>query len=275
MLNKVYVPLICLLGLLWMPNAISAQETGVKKPYRLAVFPYLPPREIESLYSMVAKDFSKILGRPVHVRTSTSFSNFLDAISNEEFELAFVQPFDYVELADNKKYRPIASPDELLRGVVVVPKDSDIRTWADMKGKRLALTPKSSAVTRLLLNELKKLGYVPGKDIEIKFYRSHFSCMQQLSIKKADACGTARPAVEFFQNKMKTILREIAQSDPIPSSVFVASPNVSMADVLVLRKRLIDWRDTPEGKELIGKLKLSPFRAVNDYDYDAVRAYGK
>lgn len=275
MLEKNLLLLVCLLGSLWMPSAYSDQAAGIKTPYRLAIFPYLSPREIEKQYSQVASDFSKVLGRPVQFRTSTSYSNFLEAISNEEFELAFVQPFDYIELADNKNYRPIASPDELLRAVVVVPNESDIRNWEDLKGKKLALTPESSAVTRLLMKELDKIGFVAGKDIEVKYFRSHISCMQQLSIKKADACGTARPAVEYFQQKMKVNLREVAQSDPIPGSLFIASSSVSKGELLALRKRLVEWSMLPEGRELIGRLQLSPFRAVNDYDYDVVRSYRK
>lgn len=250
-----------------------AADAGAAKEYRLAVFPYLPPREIEKLYSVVATDFSKIIGKPVKFKTSTSFANFVEAIQSEQYELAFVQPFIYVDLADNYGYQAIASPDILLRGVVVVPHDSRIRGWEDLRGKRLALAPKSAAVTRLLKNEIAKQGLVVGKDIHIKYHRSHVSCMQQLKIKKADACGTARPPAEFFQKKMKMKLREVAVSDPIPSSLFVASANVPKGEALLLRKRLLEWSNTPEGKDLIKQLKLNSFRAVNDLDYDVVRTF--
>lgn len=252
-------------------SSIGWAADEAKPAYRFAVFPYLPPREIEKIYSQVAKDFSKVLNHPVVFKTSSSYDSFIDAMVSEQFEFAFVQPFDYVDLADNYGYRPLAARENLLRAVIVVPDNSPIKSWQDLRGKTLAMTPKTAAVSFLMFDELKRQGIEIGKDIKVKHYRSHVSCMQQLKIRKADACSTARPAVRFFQNKMKVKLREIGQSNPVPHSLFIAHPSVSIGKSNLIQRRILEWGRTEEGKQFIKGFRLSMFRKIRDNDYDVVR----
>lgn len=242
-----------------------------KHEYTFGVFPHLPPRQLEKVYAPVAKEFSEILGRQVHLRSNSSYQNFMNNLDGGTFDIAFVQPFDYVRVADKLGYKPLATRVEPLSTIFVVTKDSALKTAADLKGKTIALPPKVAAVSRLTMDYLKKHNLEPGKDVAITHHRSHVSCMQQVIIKAADACGTAAPALRFFKHKMKVDMDVIAETGSIPHALFTAHPNLPEKDFEKIKAAILSWSKTKRGQALLKHGKLSPYKDIKDEDYNVVR----
>jgi len=267
-----------LLGLWFAMSATSpvlaetpAAAGAGKGEYVMGIFPHLPPRDIEEVFGPMAKDLSAHIGRPVMLASSTTFERFSEGLEREQFDIAFVQPFEYIKIADKYGYLPLATRTENLSGLVVTTKDSPIKTLADLKGKRIALPPESAAISQLIRRHLAAKGLVAGKDVTLSHHRSHVSCMQQVMIGDADACGTAAPSVRFFQNKMQVELKVIATTREIPSSLFVAHPRVPNKERELLRDRIVSWSNTPEGRAFLKRGELTPFRRVTDAEYNVVR----
>ena len=82
-----------------MSFPLPAANLTSQLEYTLGVFPYLPPSGIQKRYLPVAADFSEILQIAVRLKTRDSFKNFQVAISQEEFDIIFIQPFDFVRIA--------------------------------------------------------------------------------------------------------------------------------------------------------------------------------
>jgi phosphonate transport system substrate-binding protein len=242
-----------------------------KHEYTFGVFPHLPPRQLEKVYAPIAKEFSEILGREVHLRSNSSYQNFMENLDQGKFDIAFVQPFDYVRVADNMGYKPLATRIEPLTTIFVVGKDSKIKSAKDLKGKTIALPPKVAAVSRLTMDYLKKLNLDPDKDVTITHHRSHVSCMQQVIIKVADTCGTAAPALRFFEHKMKVDLDVVAETGSIPHALFTAHPQMSEEDYRKIKAAILSWSKTKKGQALLKHGKLSPYKDIKDEDYNVVR----
>lgn len=219
----------------------------------------------------MAKDLSSLIGRRLVLASSTTFERFSESLDKAQFDVAFVQPFEYIRIADKFGYLPLATRNERLSGIVVVAKDSPLKSQADLKGKRLAMPPETAAVTQLILRHIRQAGILPGRDIKVTHHRSHVSCMQQVVIGEADACGTAAPAMRFFQNKMSVDLKTVVTTRDIPHSLFVAHPRVPEKIRALLRDRIISWSNTDTGKKILSRGELAPFRQVADREYDVVR----
>lgn len=255
-------------------NAVTPAEVapGSGKEYIMGVFPHLPPRDLEDVFGPMAKDLGTHLGRAVVLASSTTFERFSESLDRQQYDIAFIQPFEYVRIADKLGYLPLATRTERLNGIIVTLKDGPLKSASDLKGKRLALPPNSAAVSQLILHYLREKGLQPEKDMAITHHRSHVSCMQQVVIGEADACGTAAPSLRFFQNKMQMELKTIASTRDIPSSLFVVHPRVPKKDREQLRNRIISWSNTEEGKNILARGELTPFKRVENSDYDVVRA---
>lgn len=264
---------LLIISLLTINPVIHASSE--KKEYILGVFPHLPPRELEKVFSPMAADLSKAIGKPVIFRTSSTYQKFMQKMDNQVFDIAFVQPFDYIHIADKYGYRPLASRQEELTAILVTKKDSPLNNINNLKDKTISLAPKVAAVSYLIKDYVTSHNLIPGKNIKLTHHRSHISCMQQVLIGTADACGTAAPALRFFQHKMKTELKTIGRSKAIPHALFSVHPRVPSNEQTIIRERILNWVNTESGKQLLERGRMKPFKAINDSDYNIVRTMAK
>lgn len=250
-----------------------ADSRAASGEYVLGVFPHLPPRDIEEVYAPIAKDLGQTIGKKVVLSSSTTFERFSENLDKQMFDIALVQPFDYVRIADRFGYRPLATRAEKLSAVLVVGRDSTVKGFNDLRGKHIALPDETAAVSMLALAHLRTLKLVPGRDVTVTYHRSHISCMQQVVIGEADACGTAAPAVRFFERKMNVKLKTVDQTREIPHALFAIHPRVPAAERDAILKRITSWNDTEEGRAILARGELKPFVAIQDADYNVVREF--
>lgn len=250
---------------------MAADDHTDKKQYIMGVFPYLPPRQLEEIFSPMALDLGNAVNRDIILRTNTTFKRFVKNLDSQIFGIAFVQPFDYVRIADKFGYSPLATRTEKLTAILVVKENSTLKNIHTLKGKRIALPPKKAAVSYLIRDYLYKSGLDPDKDVVLSHHRSHVSCMQQVLIGATDACGTAAPPLRFFQHKMKVKMKIIAESMEIPHSLFVIHPRIPQNEKEIIKQQIISWSETTEGKKLLDHGQLKPFVTTSDAHYNIIR----
>lgn len=243
--------------------------TSDKDEYVLAVFPYLAPRQIENIYAPITAALTEALDRHVHLTSALSYTKFMDSVKEELYDLVFVQPFDYVSIADAYGYVPLATRDEPLPAILVVRESSAVTTLSDLQHKTIALPPEEAAVSRLVVDHLQKSDF--NYRGELQYQKSHFACLHQVMVGKADACGTAPPALRFFQQKTDAKLRIVSTSMAIPNSLFAAHPRVSPQDRQKIVDTMMSWPHTEQGRKLLEKAKVNSFVPIEDNAYDIVR----
>jgi len=255
------------IGLVWSA-ACSADD---KTTLVFGVFPYLPTAQLEQIYAPVAADLSIATGREVQLRTRPSFDLFREELVQQHYDLVFIQPFAYVQVASTNGYRSVARPTEALKAVFVVRSDSDIHDFKDLRNSTLAMPPKGAAVSLLGRQTLSQYGLVPGTDIRLTYQNNHAACLRAVLIRKAAACITAPPPLQIFTQRTGMIFRVLAYSDPIPGSTFAVHERLPAAMRSAIARRIVSWDRSPTGKVLLESLKLSPFVNSSDEDYLPVR----
>lgn len=277
--TQVLIQLVAIVGLLLLagqPRVVEAKITEHKsKTLEFGVFPYFPLRELEKIYAPIAADFSVQLGTNISFGSSSTFAKFREKADKQTFDIVFVQPFDYVRLADTYGYVPLASRGDKLEAVFVSKASSPLLSLQDLRDKKIALPPPVAAVSLLLKAYLQQQGFVDGKDVFFSHYKTHVSCMQQVLIGNADVCGTAQMAMQFFSKKMQVKMKVIAQTASIPHALFAAHPSVSEEQRKILIKTILSWKDTEAGRKLLGRGRFRPFVEISDKEYDVVREFSK
>src|SRR5216110_3130024 len=86
----------------------SIQAGAAEKPYEFGVFPNLPLARVYELHAPMASEFESKLGRPVRLSSKAAYAAFGDELRNETYDIALVQPFDYVDAHDKHGYLPLA-----------------------------------------------------------------------------------------------------------------------------------------------------------------------
>jgi len=275
LLRTITISLMLTASFFGTATADPEQTRVTKSEYLMGVFPYLAPRELEKMYSPIAAEFSITLKKDVLFRTSSTYKNFMKNLDKQIYDIVFVQPFDYVSIADKYGYRPLATRNKPLPAIIVIKPDSAIKSIKDLRGKTISLPPSVAAMSYLVKDHLEKNGIDPDKDITIEHHRSHASCMRSVLIGNAQACGTAPPALRFFQDKMKSELKIIAKTKGIPSTLFAIHPRITEKQRKALLKQITSWPDTEKGKKLLKSTKVQAFIPIKDKKYNGVRIMSK
>jgi len=264
---------ICLTLLTSQP-AKAAQSSKPEPPYIIGILPFVPTANIEAIFAPLAAELSRALGRPVKLRTSPSFDKFMDELKNRTFDIAYIQPFDYVDIAKPGGYLPLASRNDTLSSHIIVKNDSPARSLKDLKGKNLGMPPRVSAVSFLNRLSLKKAGLVPDVDVKMIYLSSHQACLQQMMIGSVDACGVSPAGARLGEQQFRTTFRLIHESMEIPTPLFVVKQKLPTKDRAAILKVLIttDLAEVkPELRSMFIESNGKPFRKVADQEYDVVR----
>lgn len=268
---------VCLLTTLFLAgsgitSSVSAREINPKS-YHLGIFPYMAPRQTVKFYGPVAADMERVLHRPIKLESQRSFSDFTQALARHTYDIALIQPFDYPRAVEKEGYIPLARLSVPLVTQFFVRNDSQYHNLQDLRGTTIAMPPAKAANSRMALRALYNNHLVPGRNITIRYFNSHDSCIQQVWVGNASACTTSPPPIKVFENRMQAHLRSIYRTPPIPHVLFIADPRVPAAQRDKLKKLILSWSDTIHGRKLLNDLGFPPFTAVKPGEYRMMRHY--
>lgn len=256
------------------PARAGEPEAEAAPPLVFGVLPMLPAARLEAVFAPIAGDLGRALGRPVRFRSAATYAKFAERLAQAEFDVAHVQPFDYVRTAARSGYLPVAARNDLLAAAAVVPVESAVTGLAMLAGRIVAMPPAEAAVALLGRAALLEAGLDPARDVTLRFFEDHHSCIHQAVIGSAAACFTGIQAARLYEASSGRKLRTIARSVPIPQTLFVVHERLPPPERERVRQALLGTRLEGLAPELAAFLAADarqPFVPVKDADYEVVR----
>lgn len=260
------------LSALLQPAGAAHQATG-DDGLRLGVFPYMAARQTIELYGPVAADMARTLGRRVRLESTSTMADYARALASQRYDIALVQPFDYLEAVERFGYLPLAQLSEPLVARFYVRDSSPHQSLADLRGTTIALPPATTAIARVAFRTLHEQGLEPGRDLQLRYLGSHDDCLQQLWIGAVSACAAGPAPAQVFARRMNAQLRPVHAAAPIPQVAILVHPRLPAAQRARLQARLIDWRDSDQGRALLRGLGMPGFVAPRPADYEVMRQF--
>lgn len=263
-------------ALLLATGAARAVEPAAETapPLTFGVFPMLPAARLEAVFAPIAGDLGRALGRPVRFRSAASYAKFAERLAQAEFDVAHVQPFDYVRTAARSGYLPVAARNDVLAAVAVVPVESAVTEPAMLAGRIVAMPPAEAAVALLGKAALLEAGLDPTRDVTLRNFEDHHSCIHQAVIGVAAACFAGIQSARLYEATSGRRLRTIARSISIPQTVFVVHERLPPPERERIRQVLLGTRLEGLAPELAAFLAADtrqPFVPARDADYEVVR----
>lgn len=255
--------------------ACALDAAAADRPYSFGVFPYLPVTKIHEMFAPIAADFEAKIRRPVRLLSKARYETFEADIRKESYDIAFLQPFLYVDAHDHHGYLPLARRRGKLAVLVVVREDSPVTSLKELEGKTLANPPADAAVSHLTSMALLSAGIDPRHGVRRDYGKNHFTCLQSVLIGVADACGTADGPLHALQKQKqgRSGLRVLPTTADIPYPLFVVHQRVPKADRDALLTTILDWDTTEGGKRILRAAEFTSFVTASDADYQEVRQY--
>jgi phosphonate transport system substrate-binding protein len=231
------------------------------------VEPYEDASKLTPAYKTVAAALSQKLGCPVNVQIVQTYTAEVLAMQNNKLDMAEFGPLGFVFANERAHAEPLASfatSDGKLSTYTAgiwVPKDSPIKTIADLKGKSLALSETGSTSGDALPRyALMQAGLNPSKDLKLEYAGGHPESMLALTHGKVDAgeVNSQQQATGVQEHQFDpSKFRQIWKSAPIPNDPVTIRGSLPTAFKDKVKSALLSLSPATL-KEIAGFLDFTP-----------------
>ena len=248
-------------------NRTSCHENG---PLVFGILPFISIEQLVYRFSPLANYLSEKLRVPVRIETAPDFVEFARRTHEEtRYDILFTAPHFFTRANQKAGYRLIASVDSPeMWAVIVVPKQSEIRTLQDLEGKRLATVPPLGLATLLVRKSLFEAGIDPDVDLDMVITPTHDASLLSSYHGVTDASALMQPPFEAASKKVRDSMRIIARTESTPHIPISVAPTLGEACAAEITDLLINMGSTPEGKAVLQHNRFTGYRPGDTSVYE-------
>jgi phosphonate transport system substrate-binding protein len=254
-------------------------ESGAAEPdpLRVGLIPNQSPESVEAQYEPFGDYLSQQLGREVELTVPTNYTAVVEAMVNDELDLAYFGGLTYVQARDRGDVTPLVTEvnpgtgDTTYRTVIIVPPDSDIEEVEDIEGRTFAFGSANSTSGSLYpAITLQDEGIDYRTDLEEFTYTGgHDATAQAVANGGVDAGGLEDRILYDLIDKgdvEEDSVRVIEESDPIEGYPWVARGALTDDLKEQIAEAFLDIEDPT----LLDLLRAESYERVEAEDYDYV-----
>lgn len=254
--------------------------------FTFATGPVALDEDGDELRARFASLLSQALERDVAVVACRSYTEVAARIARDEAQAAWLSPAVFARNEASAGLHLLAAVERSqgagYRGVLFVPKASEIRAPSDLSGKTVAWVDRDSCAGYLFPRlSLRALELEPAELFaEERFEGSHGSVVRAVMNGTADAGATHAQTADDGERLVlagwqpyagNDGMRPLLVTDPIPPDVLCATVKLGAKELRVIEEALLSLHERDDD-EVIDELFNGPrFVAASPSDYDAVR----
>ncbi len=279
MIHKLRVVFALVMLLLLSSCGGGGGEAGVAEPdpLRVGLIPNQNPEKVQAQYESFGDYLSEQLGREVELTVPTGYPAVVEAMANDELDLAYFGGLTYVQARDRAEVTPLVTEvnprtgDTTYRTVIIVPPDSDIEEVEDIEGRTFAFGSANSTSGSLYpAIMLQDAGVDYRTELEEFTYTGgHDATAQAVANGGVDAGGLEDRILYNLIDKGdidESNIRIIEESAPIEGYPWVARDALSDD----LKEQIVQAFLDIEDPALLDLLRAESYERVQPEDYDLV-----
>jgi phosphonate transport system substrate-binding protein len=197
----------------------------------------------------------KALGAPVVIVSARNRDRLQENLKNHVYHLLISRPNDVpAQAVRDLGFVPVASAKDPYRTLFIVPKDSPLKTIADVRGKTIVTPDQYSNMWRAAKAMLRDSNIDMLRE-NVKSMRDQAAIGWSVENNMFDV-GVVNSASGIGKNWEKNGGRIIAASRNQPNMPFIASPDLSPGQIAKLRAAVLTLDSTDSGRAILKKINL-------------------
>ncbi len=248
---------------LYAAEPVKSQDT-----YTFAIGPQQSVSELAKHWIPILQYLSEKTGYNLQFTTAKDIPAFQKKMIAGEFDFAFINPYHYLIFHEKSGYQAFAHErDGSLTGIIMVRKDSPIRSMHDLNNQTIAF-PAPTAIAATML----PLAYFDEQNIHVtpKYVVSMDSV--SLSVAKGffPAGGGEIHIFKLLAPELQDQLRILWTSETLPPFPFVVHPRIQKVVVAKILKAMQEMDHDPQGIKLLKAIHFKGIAPANDSTYDSM-----
>lgn len=257
-------------------GAEPAQDRPV---YRLAVHPLHNPSRLSESYQPLVDHLSHLIPEVrFELESSRDYQSYEAKIRARTPMLLLPNPWQTLE-AQKQHYRVIAMAGDAkdFKGLLIVRRDSKVRTPADLKGQAVSY-PSPTALAACILPQwyLHQHGLNVNKDIENRYVGSQESSILNVYLGETALAATWPPPWRLFQRERPqeaAQLRVIWETPPLLNNSVMVRQDVPAPLAERIARALYTLHTSAQGQAILAGMQTARFHPANDATYEPVRDF--
>ena len=259
---------------------IQSSDTVLNNEMYIGVAAMLSPQNALPAYEEIVEYLGSKLNKKTKMIFTQNYASMNEMVRTKKVLAAFVCSGPYVTAHDKWGMELIAAPSlynyPYYYSYILVNKKSQIKTFADLEGKKFAFTdPKSNTGTLVPKYELALMNRKPENYFsEFIYTGSHDKSIEAVANNLVDGAAVDHLIWEYINRKDSSVTSKtkvIKKLGPFCIPPFVMPPDVSQSLKDSIKHILLNMHLDPKGKKILDKLYIEEFIEVDDECYQSIR----
>lgn len=251
----------------------AAEPAYAKRSYTLYVVPQLPSQTLQANWQPLADYLSRETDVKIELRIPENIPAFENILLEGIPDIAYMNPYHAVLARRKQGYQPLVRDSDGLVGILVVRKDSAIRSLRDLEDKTIAFPAPNAFGASLYIRAL--LAHSDNIPFHSTYAATHTNVYRQVALGFADAGGGVQRTLDQDHADLRARLRVLYRTPGIPSHPIGINPRVPEHLQQAIRAAMLRLSRLPIGTKLLKGIQM-PTPTAADYtrDYQSLEDMG-
>lgn len=255
----------------WLPLLLFLSNgTVAGEVYSVGIVPQFESRQITHIWQPILKEVSRRSNIQLELKASPNMVAFEKQLKEGVFDFAYMNPYQAVTSQQMQGYTPLLNDNgRKLFGIIVVKKDSPIRSVQELDGQQVAF-PSATALGATLLTraELARKFNITLNGLYVK---SHSSVYLNVIMGTAIAGGGVQNTLLQQPDAILNKLRVLYTTNTVPSHSISAHPRVLPPIQATIQQTFLDLGNDKKGQQLLANIPIKKIGLATIGDYDVVK----
>lgn len=243
-----------------------------KAVYTIGIVPQFEIRHTRKIWNPIIKEIEKNTGVKLKLIGSPTIPDFEREFNAGRFDFAYMNPYHILLAEKNQGYIPlIRDVGRKLHGILVVRRDSPIKSIKELDGKKLAFpSPNALGASLLIRSNLKNDFNIDFNPVYVK---THSSVYLNVLVKQVDAGGGVQKTLNLQKDNIKGALRVLHKTPKVAPHPLVVHPRVSAKIREEVKRTLLKLGENDIGRALLAKVPIKRVGPATMADYLPLRKF--
>jgi len=264
-LIKFLLPTTLLVCLLFSAGRVHATEKD--RVYKIGIVPQYTPLFIYRHWRPLIERIGKETGLRIEIETYKNFKQFGNALASGEPDFTYLSPYHLVNARRSQAYMPLLRDDSRqLIGIVVVPKDSKVKSINDLDGQTLSFpSPNAFAASLYLRAYLREK---IGLDFKPDYVGTHGNVYRSVARKLVAAGGGVNSSLASQPERLQAALRVLMSIPGVAAHPVAVHKRVPENVYKLFKESFQLMTKDRRGREILASVQIpSPVEADYMRDY--------
>jgi len=249
---------------------MSTSVFADSQTYTVSVVPQMQTTHIQKTWGRFLEELSKKTSLNFELKHYANIPLFEKGLEAGEPDIAFMNPYHAVMAYDWHKYEPIIHDDKKLVGILVVKKDSDIKSLQDLQNKTLAFpSPNAFAASlymRALLEVQEKISFKPV------YVKTHSNVYRNVLFNTYPAGGGVNNTLQREPASVSSQLKVLYTTKKTAPHPLCVHPRVSKEMRDKIQNTILAMSKEPQYKVILHEIQIPhPLSTSYDKEYKSLK----